>query len=175
MTRKLRAAALTDVLTELPNRRYAMLRLTQEWEASTQSKRPLSIVLCDLDHFKAVNDERGHEVGDVVLRSTAATLRAHTRRGDVVCRLGGEEFLIINVNSDARGAAMCAERLRTAVQKNRVRVGSQDVSVTASLGWAERGPATPDVDALLRAADEAVYSAKAGGRNIVRGPLRRSA
>lgn len=175
MTRKLRAAALTDVLTELPNRRYAMLRLAQEWESASSSGRSLSIVTCDVDHFKAINDQLGHEAGDVVLRATADVLRAHTRRGDVVCRLGGEEFLVINVNSDAAGAQMCAERLREAVQANRVRIGERDVRVTCSFGWAERIASLTDIDALLRAADEAVYAAKSSGRNTVRGPLRRSA
>lgn len=175
MTRKLRAAALTDVLTELPNRRYAMLRLAQEWESAVASGRPLSIVTCDVDHFKAINDQLGHEGGDLVLRATADALRAHTRRGDVVCRLGGEEFLVISVNSDAAGAQMCAERLRLAVEENRVRVGESDVRVTSSFGWAERTASMADIDALLRAADEAVYAAKSSGRNTVRGPLRRSA
>ena len=95
MTRKLRAAALTDVLTELPNRRFAMTRLAAEWNNATRTGRPLAVVMIDIDHFKRINDDYGHDVGDYVLKQTAAVLRARTRHGDVVCRLGGEEFLLV--------------------------------------------------------------------------------
>jgi diguanylate cyclase (GGDEF)-like protein len=168
ITRKLRAAALTDVLTDLPNRRYALTRLEQEWTNSERTRRPLSVVMIDIDHFKKVNDTHGHDIGDVVLKQTAAVLRARTRRGDVVCRLGGEEFLVINVNSDMVSAVMCAERLRTAVEANLVSCESYTGRVTVSLGCAERTADIADIDDLLKAADEAVYAAKAAGRNQTR-------
>jgi two-component system, cell cycle response regulator len=173
MTRKLRAAALTDVLTDLPNRRYALSRLAQEWELAAQMNRPLSVVMVDIDHFKQINDRHGHDVGDIVLKETAAILRAKTRRGDVVCRLGGEEFLVINVNSDLYGAQMCAERLRAGVEANHLRCEGFDGYLTVSLGCAERSNAITDVDDLLKAADEAVYAAKSAGRNTVREARRR--
>jgi two-component system, cell cycle response regulator len=165
ITRKLRAAALTDVLTDLPNRRYALTRLEQEWTNSERTRRPLSVVMIDIDHFKKINDTYGHDVGDIVLKQTADVLRARTRRGDVVCRLGGEEFLVINVNSDMASAVMCAERLRTAVESNVVTCEGYTGRVTVSLGCAERTPAIADIDDLLKASDEAVYAAKAAGRN----------
>ena len=168
LTRRLRAAALTDVLTELPNRRYAMSRLEQEWDAAQRLSRPLSVIMIDIDKFKRINDEFGHDVGDHVLKSTANALRAHTRRGDVVCRLGGEEFLVINVNSDVNGALMCAERLRSAVEANAISYEGFQGHVTVSLGLAERSSAPHGIDALLRAADQAVYAAKAAGRNTIR-------
>lgn len=168
LTRRLRAAALTDVLTDLPNRRYAMSRLEQEWDAAQRLGRPLSVIMIDVDQFKRINDLYGHDVGDHVLKSTASALRAHTRRGDVVCRLGGEEFLVINVNSDERGAQMCAERLRRAVEANEISYEGFRGHVTVSLGIAERSHAPRDIDALLRAADQAVYVAKAAGRNTIR-------
>jgi diguanylate cyclase (GGDEF)-like protein len=168
ITRKLRAAALTDVLTDLPNRRYALTRLEQEWTNAARTNRPLSVVMLDIDHFKKVNDTYGHDVGDIVLKQTAAVLRTRTRRGDVVCRLGGEEFLVINVNSDMTSAVMCAERLRTAVEANLVTCEGFSGRVTVSLGCAERTPAIADIDDLLKAADEAVYVAKAAGRNVTR-------
>jgi len=172
MTRKLHAAAHTDVLTELPNRRYAMKRLEQEWEESVRLERPLSVLVVDIDHFKDINDRHGHDVGDDVLRSTAAMLRARTRRADVVCRLGGEEFLVINLNSDAHGARMCAERLRRSVESNLVKSRSYEGSVTISVGMATRGEGSSTVHDLLKAADEAVYAAKAAGRNAVRASRR---
>lgn len=94
MTRKLRAAAMTDPLTELPNRRYAMNRLKQEWNSSKRTGRPLSVVVVDIDHFKGVNDQHGHDVGDLVLREVATVLRTHTRSGDVLCRVGGGRILV---------------------------------------------------------------------------------
>jgi two-component system, cell cycle response regulator len=169
MTRKLRTAALTDFLTELPNRRYAMTRLEQEWVAAERLGRPLSVVLIDIDHFKRVNDEHGHDVGDLVLRSISDTLRARTRRGDVVCRLGGEEFLVLNVNSDLEGAWKCAERLRSSVEETIVRAGAFSGRLTISLGVACRKPGMKGPQLLLKAADAAVYEAKAAGRNTIRG------
>jgi len=168
ITRKLHAAAHTDVLTELPNRRYAMKRLEQEWADAVRLERPLAVLVVDIDHFKAINDRHGHDVGDDVLRSTASMLRARTRRADIVCRLGGEEFLVINVNSDVHGAAMCAERLRSAVEANTVKSRDFEGRVTISIGLSTRGESTSTVHQLLKAADEAVYAAKAAGRNTVR-------
>jgi len=168
LTRKLRAAALTDVLTELPNRRYAIMRLEQEWAESVRMNRPLSVVMVDIDHFKRINDTYGHDVGDVVLKQTAAVLRARTRRGDVVCRLGGEEFLVINVNSTLDQAILCAERLRSSVAANVIRCEGFEGAVTVSLGCAEKMIDTKDIDDLLKSADESVYEAKSGGRNTIR-------
>ncbi len=168
MTRKLHAAAHTDVLTDLPNRRYAMKRLEQEWSDAVRLERPISVLVADVDSFKSLNDRHGHDIGDVVLRSTAGVLRANTRRGDVVCRLGGEEFLVINVNSDEYGAGMCAERLRRSVEENVVRSDSFEGRVTISVGLATRHSGLSSAHELLKAADEAVYAAKAAGRNTVR-------
>jgi two-component system cell cycle response regulator len=167
ITRKLRAAAQTDVLTDLPNRRYALTRLEQEWTNSVRTGKPMSVVMVDIDHFKRVNDTYGHDVGDIVLKQTAAVLRARTRRGDVVCRFGGEEFLVINVNSDMASAVQCAERLRVAVEANTITAEGFSERVTVSLGCAVRSAAIADIDDLLKAADEAVYAAKAAGRNTI--------
>jgi diguanylate cyclase (GGDEF)-like protein len=169
MTRKLRTAALTDFLTELPNRRYAISRLEQEWVAAERLQRPLSVVLIDIDHFKRINDDHGHDVGDLVLKAVSDTLRTRTRRGDVVCRLGGEEFLVINVNSDVAGAWQCAERLRAAVEQSVIRAGPFEGQITVSLGVAQRQPGMKGPQSLLKSADAAVYEAKAAGRNTIRG------
>jgi two-component system cell cycle response regulator len=167
MTRKLRAAALTDALTELPNRRYAMKRLKQEWDSAERTKRPLSVVMCDIDHFKRVNDEHGHDAGDVVLRQTGITLQAQLRASDVLCRLGGEEFLVIAVGADSDTGEQVAERLRRAVERHRIRYQSFDRAVTMSLGVAQADPEMRGIDDLIKAADKALYEAKAAGRNLV--------
>ncbi len=167
MTRKLRSAALTDVLTELPNRRYAMKRLETDWETSTRTGCPLSVIMLDIDHFKRVNDTYGHDVGDVVLKETARVLRATTRQGEEASRLGGEEFFVVCPNSTESQAAVCAERLRGAIERSLIKNGGFDGNVTVSLGVAQRNPAMTSLDALIKASDEAVYASKAAGRNRV--------
>jgi diguanylate cyclase (GGDEF)-like protein len=164
--RQLQGAVWTDYLTGLPNRRYAMDRLEKEWRTAVRLDKPLSVVMVDIDHFKRVNDLYGHDIGDIVLKESARVLRAVTRRGDVVCRLGGEEFLVINVNSGIQGALNCAERLRSGIEESRIECQGFQGGVTISLGVAELADAM-DVDALLKAADQAVYEAKSEGRNRI--------
>jgi diguanylate cyclase (GGDEF)-like protein len=170
--RQLQGAVWTDFLTSLPNRRYAIERLEKEWRASLRSGKPLSLAMVDIDHFKGINDCYGHDVGDVVLRETARVLRRVTRRGDPVCRLGGEEFLVVNVNSDLASALSCAERLRAGVEHHVIDCPGFRGGVTISLGVAQLGPEM-DVDLLLKAADQAVYEAKAAGRNTIRSAAKR--
>lgn len=167
LARRLRAAAFTDVLTELPNRRYAIRRLNEEWARSDRSGAPLSVIMIDIDFFKKVNDVHGHDVGDTVLRETARVLDENTRGGESACRLGGEEFLIICSGSDLDQAAQCGERVRAAVEAHHVQDGSFAGNVTISVGVSQCGADTVDVDNLLRLADEAVYEAKHAGRNQV--------
>jgi two-component system cell cycle response regulator len=135
------------------------------WENSTRAGMPLSVIMVDIDHFKKVNDSHGHGVGDLVLKETASVLRRTTRQGEEASRLGGEEFLVICPNTDEAHAAVCAERLRSAVERNLIRSGTFDGTVTISLGVAQRTSDMTNFDALLKAADDAVYSAKSLGRN----------
>jgi diguanylate cyclase (GGDEF)-like protein len=167
LNRKLSTAAMTDVLTELPNRRYAMRQLEEEVAAALLSNTPLSAIMIDIDHFKSVNDRYGHGIGDIVLRETAAVLRRGTRKNEVVCRLGGEEFLVIAPGIGVEACAVFAERLRHAVEHNRIAVDGFDGHVTASLGVATLGPGVGSVDELLKTADRRVYIAKSAGRNRV--------
>jgi diguanylate cyclase (GGDEF)-like protein len=167
LTGKLRSAALTDPLTGLPNRRFAMKRLTQIWEASTRTGKPASLIMLDIDHFKAVNDELGHDAGDTVLKETAIRLRDSCRESEDVCRIGGEEFLVICANADQSEAMACAERLRLAVESNTVILDDVSRQVTLSLGVAARAPWMQDGDDLMRSADEAAYLAKERGRNRI--------
>ena len=163
--RRLEEAALLDPLTGIPNRRYAMDRIQQEWAAAERGSRPLACMLIDVDHFKSVNDNYGHDVGDLVLKRVADVLKHTARTHDVVCRIGGEEFLMICPDSDAQAAAQCAERLRQAVGATRMQVGKVSLQVTISLGVAAMGPAMRGPEVMVKAADQAVYAAKQAGRN----------
>jgi diguanylate cyclase (GGDEF)-like protein len=163
--RRLANAALTDLLTGLPNRRSAMDQLQQAWSAAARSGMPLSVMVIDIDHFKRINDTYGHAAGDIVLREAADTLRTSARRGDSVCRIGGEEFLVICPNTDIKAALQSAERLRTTLEAKRMAIGKAEQTVTASIGVSARHASTVDIDALVSAADQALYTAKQAGRN----------
>jgi len=167
LNRKLRAAALTDPLTELPNRRYAMKRLESEWIAWRRTGQPLSLLMVDIDHFKAVNDTYGHDVGDIVLRETARAMGRTLRRSDTCARIGGEEFLVISPNADRDGACALAERIREGVETTTMKNGAFEGSVTVSIGVTTLGEGSEvgDTEALLKLVDEAVYRAKKEGRN----------
>jgi diguanylate cyclase (GGDEF)-like protein len=165
--RKLQQAALTDALTDLPNRRYALDRLEQEWARALRHGRPLACMILDLDHFKQVNDTYGHDMGDVVLRETASVLRRAIRSADVICRLGGEEFVAICPDTDADAAQRCAERVRAEVEAHKMEAPGFHRTLTVSIGVAVRGEQIKDPLSLLKAADEAVYMAKKAGRNRV--------
>jgi diguanylate cyclase (GGDEF)-like protein len=165
--RRLRQAALTDPLTGLPNRRYAMERMEQEWAASNRNQRPLSLMMIDLDRFKLVNDTHGHDVGDMVLRQTALLLRKAARTEDVICRLGGEEFLVISPDTPLIAASRLGDRLRKAIGDTPVMLGTLRYPVTVSVGVAERTPVMTRFDELLKAADQVLYHAKRMGGNRV--------
>jgi len=164
---KLERAATTDDLTGLANRREGMNRLKSEWTSSLQHGHPLSCIMLDIDHFKTCNDSYGHEAGDVVLRQTAEVLDRSVRAGDLVCRIGGEEFLVICPNSNLSTALQTAERLRRIVESNPIGICSMSMRVTISGGAAERCEDTDTPEDLLRHADRALYAAKADGRNQI--------
>lgn len=163
--RRLETAALTDVVTGLPNRRAAMAQLEQSWAASSRTGAGLALLVVDIDDFKKVNDRFGHAMGDTALRQVAAAMRTAARKEEAVCRLGGEEFLIICPGTDLRGALKTAERLREVVAGLRLAAGPQQFGLTVSVGVAGREPAMTDPEALVHAADEAMYAAKGAGRN----------
>jgi diguanylate cyclase (GGDEF)-like protein len=169
LTRRLEVSSTVDDLTGLPNRRYAISRLEEEWRAAERLGLPLSVIMVDVDHFKRVNDLRGHGQGDAVLQEIGMTMLSKIRRADVVCRMGGEEFLVINVDSDHEGARQCAERLRSTIEKRAIPGADAESIVTISLGVATRSATMKSSADLLKAADEALYAAKAAGRNVVCG------
>ncbi|HSW28499.1 MAG TPA: diguanylate cyclase [Longimicrobiales bacterium] len=159
--------ARTDPLTGLANRRDFMERLEQEVERSDRYVRPLSLVSLDLDHFKSVNDTHGHAAGDEVLREAARALRSVCRDVDLAARMGGEELALLLPETDAAGARIVAERVRERIAGAAHRSPSgQAFRVTASLGVATARTGASG-EALLQAADEALYRAKGAGRNQV--------
>lgn len=160
---------LRDPLTGLANRRQWDRRLADEWERSRRHRRPLSVVMADLDHFKRINDEHGHAAGDLVLQAVADLLSYGVRGPDTVARLGGEEFGILLPETGDDEAAAAAERLRQAVADLEL-AGLPDLDVRLSLGVASVDGDTPrpaDADDLVAAADRALYRAKRQGRDRV--------
>ena len=158
--RVLAGLAATDPLTELPNHRAFQERLHEESARALRDGASLSLVLLDLDHFKRVNDTHGHPVGDTVVREVAARLQACAREGEMVARIGGEEFAWL-VRGDAMDAWQAAERARLDVDATPL---AGDIRLTISAGVCELGQAGSPME-LLRLADGALYWAKAHGRN----------
>jgi two-component system, cell cycle response regulator len=161
--------AILDPLTDLHNRRYMTSHLKTLFEDASQSGKPLSVLVLDLDHFKVVNDSHGHAAGDSVLREFASRLRRNIRGIDLACRLGGEEFVVVMPETDLAKAYHVGERLRQCIAIAPFYAGETvgTLKVTASVGAAtlEFADDTPDV--LLQRADRALYCAKRDGRNRV--------
>jgi two-component system cell cycle response regulator len=160
--------AITDPLTGLYNRRYLEAHMRSLVARASASAKPVCVLLLDIDHFKGINDTYGHDAGDDVLRDFSERLRRGVRGIDLVSRYGGEEFVLVMPETDVSFAASVAERLRGDVERTpfTTRSGST-FPVTVSIGLAEwRGPAD-SADALIKRADEALYSAKRTGRNRV--------
>lgn len=162
--------AVTDPLTGLHNRRYALPQLARMDEAARRSGTALAVMVLDLDRFKAVNDSFGHAAGDAVLVEVARRLRANLRPDDLAARIGGEEFVVAAAETAPGAARTLAERIRRAVEELPVRLPNGDSArVTLSIGLAMGGAAqpTPSVDVLLDAADRALLRSKTEGRNQV--------
>jgi two-component system, cell cycle response regulator len=160
--------ALVDPLTGLNNRRFLESHLATMIENARARRLPLSLMILDIDHFKRVNDTYGHDCGDEVLKGFADRLRAIIRGGDLLCRLGGEEFVIVMPNVTLEAAGKIAERARIAIQEEPIAVDKNGaaIAITVSIGLAERG-ASGDADSLYRRADRALYRSKTDGRNRV--------
>ncbi len=161
---ELRRLSVTDQLTGLYNKRYLSEAAPQFFSNALRHGTELCLMIIDLDHFKAVNDTHGHDIGDKVLMAVGGLLRETCRGGDVPARFGGEEFVVLMPHCGLDNAIEKAERLRVSIEK----LHPAGLSVTASIGVAERTAADAKAfDALFREADQAVYSAKGNGRNQV--------
>ncbi len=162
----MRQAANTDALTNLANRAYLMPRLGRLLAEAIRDGRPLCVVMADLDHFKPINDTHGHQVGDQVLRDTAARLRAAVRDFDLVARYGGEEFIAVLRDTPLETALQVAERIRKRIGDSPFNIAGTSLVVTISQGIAQVRSGD-SVDALIERADAALYRAKQAGRNCV--------
>ena len=165
--RRLQEVALTDALTGFPNRRYAMDRIQQEWQVSSRTRRALSVMVVDVDHFKHYNDSHGHDVGDAVLKRVATVVKGALRAQDVVARTGGDEFLVICPDTNLDAAFACAERVRFAVENARMPINGVSLRISLSIGVASRDGQMSEPDALIKRADQALYLAKEQGRNRI--------
>lgn len=159
--------SIHDALTGLYNRRYLEETLDRELLLSEHNNYPISIIMGDLDHFKIVNDHFGHLAGDEVLRVFGNLLRQHARQGDIYCRYGGEEFLLLLPNVEKPLAIERAEQLRSTLAAAPILYGSSAIPVTASFGVASFPEDGRTGDKLISAADSALYAAKTAGRNRV--------
>ncbi len=165
---QLEELSLTDVLTGLPNRRHAMRRLSTLWDEALQNNSPLVCMMIDADHFKEVNDTYGHDAGDAVLIALARSLQHSLRNDDVVCRLGGDEFLIICPNTDKEGGLHIAELTRKTISELRVSTGGEPWHGSISVGVASRLHDMGSFEELIKLADKGVYAAKESGKNCVK-------
>lgn len=156
-----------DALTRLFNRSFLDKRLSEELERSRRFGKTFSVIMIDVDHFKKINDTRGHLCGDHTLRRLAVLLQQVVRQMDVVGRYGGEEFCCMLPETAAENARILAERLRLKVAEEVFFYGSEEYGVTISLGLAEYGEGANTLEALVGQADAALYLAKSGGRNRV--------
>ena len=169
-----RILSITDALTGAYNRRYLMEQLPREVERCRRYAYPLSVLMCDLDHFKQINDQRGHAAGDDVLQQFATRAQKSIRPySDWIARYGGEEFLIVLPETAHAAGVFVAEKIRNLVAAAPFTTRAGDAAVTASFGVASTGPHGPDlalkVEALIRAADECLYKSKFEGRNRTSG------
>ena len=171
---EIRILSITDPLTGIYNRGYLNERLPQEIKRSLRYKRPLSLILCDIDHFKSVNDKFGHVAGDTILKGFVGCISASIRdQIDWSARYGGEEFLVVLPETDFLGARHLAERLRAVVSEKYHTIGDEEVRITASFGVSGFSPDMLKknllVDDMLNHVDKYLYKAKNGGRNRVEG------
>ncbi|MFV3371666.1 GGDEF domain-containing protein [Pseudomonas sp. NY15435] len=167
LTDELRTMAAHDPLTQLLNRRG----LTEALDVHFRSHGAVSayLLIVDIDHFKRINDTHGHKVGDLVLCRVAALLKATARQGDLTCRLGGEEFVLVALDTDRAGAFQLAERARAAIEHSEV-LGidtDQPIRCTATIGVSDNFTSTQALDTYMQQADAALYRGKASGRNRV--------
>lgn len=165
----LREQSTKDPLTGLYNRRFFLDYARRELTRCAAAGKPAALLSLDVDHFKRFNDEHGHEAGDAVLQALAGLLQKTFRQADVPCRLGGEEFVVMMPGCGAARALERAEQLREAVERLRLRHSGVALAVTVSIGLAVLSEETPALPEMLQAADEALYAAKAAGRNKVIG------
>jgi diguanylate cyclase (GGDEF)-like protein len=156
----------SDPLTGALNRRHFMALLSREQKRAERYGAGFSLLMLDIDHFKKINDTFGHQIGDEAIKHMAAACQAHLRPTDMLCRYGGEEFLIALTHTEEAGARIAAERIREAVAKVEIPADAKTVRFTVSIGVTSFVPRAR-LEQLIDCADQALYAAKTGGRNQV--------
>ncbi|MCA9646350.1 MAG: sensor domain-containing diguanylate cyclase [Polyangiaceae bacterium] len=167
MVKRLEELATTDGLTGLLNKRALIDTAGHMIRSAERFEKPVSVLVCDIDHFKKVNDTYGHDVGDIVIKGLGTILKRQKRDTDAVGRFGGEEFVVVCEETDSAGAILLAERVRTELEGTTFHANGHAVRCTCSVGVATFPVAGRDWDALFKATDEALYASKRGGRNRV--------
>ncbi|WP_432215292.1 GGDEF domain-containing protein [Vibrio splendidus] len=165
--KRLEELSLTDSLTNLHNRRSAFKQLALHWQDSKELGIPLVCIMIDADHFKRINDTSGHDAGDLVLKTLSRELKNTFRNDDIVCRLGGDEFLVICPDTDLKGGMYIAETARQKVSELEVETSNQVWIGSISVGVAEITEEFGSMNDLIKAADDSVYLAKKAGKNSV--------
>jgi diguanylate cyclase (GGDEF)-like protein len=164
---QLREQSLRDPVTQLYNRRYLNEVLPREVDRALQHKRSLGILMIDVDHFKLLNDTCGHSAGDDTLQSLARQVQMHLRPGDIACRYGGDEILCLLPDTSGEEAALLAEQVRAAICRQPLILTASNACITVSIGVAVVPAHGADPISALNAVDDALYCAKASGRNRV--------
>lgn len=169
----IRLLSITDPLTNTYNRGYLIQRLPQEISRTQRHGRPLAIIMCDLDHLKMINDEYGHQAGDIILKKFVESINGKIRQGiDWLARYGGEEFVLVLPETDLKGASILAERLRNVVSENVIYIGKTQLKITASFGVtcldAAKITDKASLESIIKEADTCLYLAKQQGRNQIK-------
>lgn len=164
---ELERLATTDGMTGIYNRRHFLTLADREWARARRYGRPISFLMIDIDHFKSINDDFGHQAGDEMIVHLANLARDCKRECDVLARIGGEEFALLLPETDLPQAQVVAERLRSEVATKSLVVASRSIPATVSIGVATMVAAMSDISDLMKAADRALYDAKHAGRNRV--------
>jgi len=165
---ELRHLATTDFLTQLYNRRYCIETGEKLFQLAVRKERPISVIIFDIDDFKEVNDTYGHKVGDAVLVSLGIKLSRNSRVSDIICRFGGEEFVILLPDTSLQDAFLIAEKLRNLIADVEIKLPQKSLNVTVSMGIASID-FTKDmgIEDIIKRADSALYVAKNAGKNRV--------
>jgi diguanylate cyclase (GGDEF)-like protein len=160
---------MTDQLTAIGNRRYFEQMLAREFSLAKRERKSISLLMCDIDFFKAYNDRHGHQEGDKCLKKIAETiLETLTRPGDIACRFGGDEFVVILPRTDVSGGHKIAEKIRQAIHDiNWTPVIPKEIRISLSIGIANHSGQYKNTDEFIKAADDALYKAKKKGRNRI--------
>ena len=163
--KKLLEISSVDFLTNIPNRRYFFEVGNKSFHLAKREKHPLSIIYIDIDHFKSINDNYGHNIGDEILKLVSSKMNKLIRKSDILARTGGEEFTILLNNTDKENAFILAEKLRTTIENSCYRDKEFEIQVTISLGISELQNDDEELDSIISRADKALYKAKNESRN----------